>query len=70
MEFSFSFLVLTFYIWDRVFTENFDDFTILIFIFNLIKCIRISRNTDIHLYSKLHACNGSVVLRIVLEKSI
>jgi hypothetical protein len=39
--------ILTFYIRDRFFTENFADFTIFIFIFNLITCIRTtSRSTD------------------------
>jgi hypothetical protein len=45
------FKFLTFYIWDRfctpLVTWNFADFTILIFIFNLITCIRTtSRSTD------------------------
>jgi hypothetical protein len=39
---------LTFYIWDHFFTENFADFTIFIFIFNVITCIRTtSRSTDL-----------------------
>jgi hypothetical protein len=46
--------ILTFYIWDRFFTENFDDFTIFIFIFNLITCIRTSRNTDVQHITSLH----------------
>jgi hypothetical protein len=63
--------ILTFYIWDRFFTENFDVFTIFIFIFNLITCIRTtSRNTDVqHLYIKLRTCNRSVVLKIFLKIS-
>jgi hypothetical protein len=40
--------ILTFYIWNRFFTDNFADFTIFIFIFNLITCIRTtSRSTDV-----------------------
>jgi hypothetical protein len=40
--------ILTFYIWDRFFTENFADFTIFIFIFKLITCMRtISQSTDV-----------------------
>jgi uncharacterized membrane protein len=47
--------ILTFYIWDRFFTENFDDFTIFIFIFNLITCIRTtSRSTDVQHMTSLH----------------
>jgi hypothetical protein len=44
--------ILTFYIWDRFFAENFDHFTVFIFIFNLITCIRTtSRSTDVHITS-------------------
>jgi hypothetical protein len=47
--------ILTFYIWDRFFTDNFDDFTIFIFIFNLITCIRTtSRSTDVQHITSLH----------------
>jgi hypothetical protein len=47
--------ILTFYIWDRFFTEIFDDFTIFIFIFNLITCIRTtSRSTDVQHITYLH----------------
>jgi hypothetical protein len=47
--------ILTFYIWDRFFMENFDDFTIFIFIFNLITCIRTtSQSTDVQHITSLH----------------
>jgi hypothetical protein len=47
--------ILTFYIWDRFFTENLADFTIFIFILNLITCIRTtSQSTDVQHITSLH----------------
>jgi hypothetical protein len=51
--------ILTFYIWDRfctpLVTWNFSDFTIFIFIFNLITCIRTtSQTTDVQHITSLH----------------
>jgi hypothetical protein len=47
--------ILTFYIRDRFFMENVADFTIFIFILDLITCIRTtSRSTDVQHITSLH----------------
>jgi hypothetical protein len=47
--------ILTFYIWDRFFTQNFDDITIFIFIFGLMACIGTAgRSTDVQHITSLH----------------
>jgi hypothetical protein len=48
--------ILTFYIWDRFFAENFDYFTIFyIYIQFLITCIRTtSQSTDVQHVTSLH----------------
>jgi hypothetical protein len=45
---------LTFYIWDRFFKENFDDFTIFILILNMITCIRTTSRSTVQHVTSLH----------------